>query len=113
MKREFVYFTEFDECWKRLGLDDERLRKLEFYLSNNPKSGDIIKGTGGVRKLRWNLEGKGKRGGIRTIYIDFAGYEKIYLITAYLKSDKDNLNQNEKENIKEMIKLLTYELKRK
>jgi hypothetical protein len=112
MNREFVYFTEFDQRWKELGLDDEDLRELESYLSKNPESGDIIEGTGGVRKLRWNFKGRGKRGGIRTLYIDFVRYEKTYFITAYSKSDQDDLDAKQKKVIRAKIKLLTDELRK-
>jgi len=51
----------------------------------NPDIGYIIKGIGGLRKLRWSIPGKGKSGGLRVIYIDFVLYEKLYLISVYDK----------------------------
>ncbi len=48
-------------------LDDENYRKLQNFLIEQPLSGDVIQGTGGLRKFRWSAKGKGKRGGIRTI----------------------------------------------
>jgi hypothetical protein len=103
---------EFQKCWQQSGLDDEDLRGLEIYLCLNPSSGDVIPGTGGLRKLRWSLEGKGKRGGLRTLYVDFAYYEKIYLISAFPKNVKTNLTENEKKQIKILIKALEDELRR-
>lgn len=113
MKREFIILPEFEKCWHRCGLIDEDLRELEYYLCVNPESGDVMPGTGGLRKLRWNLRDKGKRGGVRTLYIDFAYYEKIYLIAAFSKNSKINLDENEKKEIKTLIKELENELKRK
>lgn len=104
---------EFQKCWQQLDLDDDDLRELEIYLCLNPTSGSVISGTGGLRKLRWSLEGKGKRGGLRTLYVDFAYYEKIYLISAFPKNIKTDLNENEKNQIKMLIKYLENELKRK
>ena len=50
-------------------LEDDSYRLLQSFLLEQPLSGDIIQGTGGLRKLRWSANGKGKRGGIRTIYL--------------------------------------------
>ena len=56
-----------------------------------PGAAPSIRGTGGIRKLRWAGSGRGKQGGIRTIYFYHAGPEAIYLLTAYAKSDRDDL----------------------
>ncbi|MCL2499914.1 MAG: type II toxin-antitoxin system RelE/ParE family toxin [Defluviitaleaceae bacterium] len=103
MSREFIVTKIFDKRWLEMGLDDDDLRKLENYLINNPGNGDIIQGTGGAKKLRWSLPNTGKSGGIRIIHIDFIKMERIYLITCYPKSKKDNLTNQEKGIIKEMI----------
>ena len=113
MKREFVILPEFEKCWQQVGLTDEDLRELEDHLCLHPESGDVIPGTGGLRKLRWGLKDRGKRGGVRTFYIDFAYYEKIYLISAFPKNVKTDLNEDEKKDIKILIKALENELKRK
>lgn len=86
---------------------------LEVYLCEHPDAGDIIPGAGGLRKLRFSLKDKGKRGGARIIYVDFAFYEKIYLFTAYTKSEKVDLTPDEKDKIIKSIKLLEMELERK
>lgn len=88
MKREFIILPEFEKCWYQRGLTDEDLRELELFLCLYPESGDIIPGTGGLRKLRWRVKDRGKRGGIRTLYVDFATYENI-LSFRMLKEQKD------------------------
>jgi hypothetical protein len=103
---------EFDKCWNKLGLTDDDLWELQDYLCLHPESGDINPDTGGLRKLRWGLQTKGKRGGARVIYVDFAYYEKLYLISAYSKSDKDNLTKTEKTEIRKRLKVLEAECKK-
>lgn len=111
--REFIILPEFEKAWKHLGLSDNELRSLQYYLCLYPNQGDIVEGTGGLRKLRWAIHGKGKSGGIRVAYVDFIIFEKIYLITAYKKGEKDALTKSERNNIKKLISLLEYELTNK
>lgn len=113
MTREFVILPEFEKCWRQCGLGEEDLRELEAYLCLHPGSGDVIPGTGGLRKLRWSLKEKGKRGGVRTFYVDFAYYNRIYFISAFSKNVRTNLSEDEKKQIKFLIKALENELKRK
>ena len=70
-----------------------------------------MKGTGGLRKLRIAFEGRGKSGSGRVCYVDFAVYDKIYLITAYPKNEKENLSKNERNAIAKMIEQLEKSLK--
>ena len=92
MTRTFVELPIFRSRWDDLGLDDSDLRRLQMELLEDPKVGDVMRGTGGVRKMRFSFEHKGKSGGVRVIYVDFEVYEKIYLLTAYTKNEKDNLS---------------------
>ena len=94
----------FDTRWKELGLTDGILQELEEFIMKNPDAGNIIQGTGGAIKLRWSLSNKGKRGGIRVIYVDLIKFEKVYFLTCYPKSKKDTLSDNEKSALKEIIK---------
>ena len=72
----------------------------------NPKIGSVIRGTGGLRKLRFSFENKGKSGSTRICYVDFLLLETVYLITIYPKNEKDNLTKAECNNIKKMIDAL-------
>lgn len=110
MTREFVELPIFQKKWKSLGLTDEDLKRLEEELVANPKTGAVMKKTGGVRKMRFAFEHQGKSGGVRVIYVDFEVYERIYLITAYPKNEKDNLTDEERNELKEMIQVLEAQL---
>ncbi len=110
MTREFINLPEFEKAWKNIGLTDEDLRSLQYYLCRYPDHGDIIQGTGGLRKLRWAIKNKGKSGGIRVIYFDFIYFEKLNLVTAYKKGENDNLTKAERNDIKKLIHLLESEL---
>lgn len=97
---------EFDKRWDEIGLTDKELKALQEELTVNPEKGDLMQGTGGLRKIRVAFEGRGKSGSARVCYVDFVIHERIYLITAYTKNEKDNLSKDERNQIKKMIKLL-------
>ncbi|TAL31731.1 MAG: addiction module toxin RelE [Spirochaetes bacterium] len=113
MERIFILLPEFDKACKHIGITDEIIREIEEYLCIHPESGSIIQGTGGIRKLRWALPGKGKSGGARIIYIDFIIHKKIYFITAYRKNDKENLTKDDRNILKSLIAILEEELSKK
>ena len=111
MKREFIMMPEFDRQWKDMGLTDEDLKVLQFELLNEPAKAPVVKGTGGLRKVRVGLPGRGKSGSARVAYVDFAIFETIYLITAYPKSKKETLSSRECKIIKAMIEQLEESLR--
>lgn len=108
MNRTFIEVPMFTKKWHELGFTDEELRNLENVLLENPKAGDAIQGTGGLRKIRVSMEskGKGKRGGARVIYVDIEVKETIYFINVYTKNEKDDLTEDEKKAFKTMVKIL-------
>lgn len=110
MTREFVILPSFELKWKNLGLDDDDLRRLEIELVNNPKIGPVMRGTGGVRKMRFAFEGRGKSGSMRVIYVDFEVYEKLYLVDVFPKSTQENLSDEECKNMKKIVKLIELSL---
>lgn len=111
MKRSFIELPIFKSRWEALGLNEEDLLRLQIELLADPKAGDVMQGTGGVRKMRFAFEHRGKSGGVRVIYVDFEVYEKIYLLTAYTKNEKDNLTKKERSEIKQLIEVLEQQLR--
>lgn len=103
---------EFDSNWTEMGLTDKELKALQEELTINPSKGDVMKGTGGLRKIRIAFEGRGKSGSARVCYVDFIVYERIYLITAYSKDEKDNLSKSERNEVKKLIKILEATIRR-
>ena len=93
MTCSFIEVPLFSKRWKEIGLGDAELMALQVLLLKDPASGPIIEGTGGIRKVRFAIENRGKSSGIRVCYTDFAEYEVIYLITAFEKSEKENLSR--------------------
>lgn len=111
MKRSFIELPIFKSRWEALGLNEEDLLRLQIELLADPKAGDVMQGTGGVRKMRFAFEHRGKSGGVRVIYVDFEVYEKIYLLTAYTKNEKENLTKKERSEIKQLIEVLEQQLR--
>ena len=83
---------EFLSATKKL-MDDAERAELVLYLAYNPTAGDVIPGSGGVRKLRWGLEGRGKRGGARVIYFFHDTEMPLLLLKAYAKNEQEDLSQ--------------------
>ncbi|MGB3838404.1 hypothetical protein ACVCL3_04120 [Rhodanobacter sp. UC4437_H4] len=82
-------------------LDDEGYGALQAALSHWPEAGDLIPGSGGCRKLRWNLSGKGKRGGLRVIYYVKLRDGRIWLLAIYGKSTQENVPAHVLKALKE------------
>jgi len=87
-------------------LNDEGLRALQNELMEQPEKGDVIEGTGGLRKLRRPdpKRGKGKRGGLRLIYFWWEAGRQFWLFTLYDKNEMDDLSAKEKGLLKDMLK---------
>ena len=109
MNRTFIEVPIFTKKWKELGLSDDILRNLQNILLKDPKSGDVIQGTGGLRKIRIPLDNTGKRGGGRVLYVDVELKETIYFVNVYTKSEKEDLTEDEKKAFKAVIKILKEE----
>ncbi|MCU8008992.1 type II toxin-antitoxin system RelE/ParE family toxin [Shewanella sp. SP1S1-7] len=106
---EFVETSIFTRQIKELATDDE-LKDLQAELIAQPDKGDIIKGTGGLRKVRMAVGNKGKSGSIRVLYV-LALADKIYLVLAYPKAVKDSLTAEEKAKLKLIVQSLKGESK--
>jgi mRNA-degrading endonuclease RelE of RelBE toxin-antitoxin system len=85
--------------------EEERLR-LTTFVGANPDVGDVIPETGGVRKLRWSVDGRGKRGGLRVIYYFHSETFPLFLLTVYGKNRKANLTMTERHEFKKLLPLL-------
>ena len=100
-----IEMPEFLSATRKL-LDDQERADLVDHMARNPEAGDLVQGTGGVRKLRWALEGRGKSGGARIIYFYHNAGMPLFLLTAYAKNDKANLSQADRNGFRTLTKLL-------
>lgn len=100
-----VETPEFLAATRKL-MDEAGRMALVDHLAENPTAGDLIQGTGGVRKLRWALEGRGKRGGARVIYYFHNERVPLFAITAFAKSERADLSQADRNEFKQLTKLL-------
>ncbi len=102
---EFIETPVFTRQLLDLLSDDEYLG-LQHLLVENPERGDIIKGGGGIRKIRYPIVGRGKSGGIRAIYYWVKDNQQIYMLLIYPKSKKDTLTEKEVAVLRELVKEL-------
>lgn len=84
-------------------LDDDDFFELQYALNENPEAGSVIPGSGGVRKLRWRMPGRGKRGGLRVIYYLRNARNEIWLLTLYPKNVAENIPPRVLKKIREEI----------
>lgn len=83
-------------------LSDEDYAAFQHWIAAQPEAGDLIPGTGGLRKVRWAADGTGKRGGVRVIYFCVVEQAEIRLLLIYRKGVKDDLTTREKAVLKEI-----------
>ena len=102
---EFVELPGFSSDWESLGYSDDDLRKLQNRIMSNPLVSPVIRGTGGLRKLRFAplKSALGKRGGTRICYALFLARQIVLLVMAYPKNKKDDLTPKEKRVIKQIL----------
>ncbi len=96
---------EFIRSAERLLSDAERLDVIR-YLAEHPQAGDLMEGTGGVRKLRWGRGGRGKSGGVRVIYYFHSESIPLYLLTLFAKNERANLTKAQRNELAELTDLL-------
>jgi hypothetical protein len=106
-----VETPEFLSATRKLLSDEERTLLVD-YLAQNPMTGDLVPGTGGVRKLRWGLAGRGKRGGARVVYFFHSADIPLFALTAYAKNERADLSQKDRNDFRQLTKLLAETYRR-
>lgn len=99
---DFVYTPLFDRTARGI-FDDESMRRAELELLNDPRAGALVAGTGGIRKLRVALPGRGKRGSARVadLYVEIRG--RVYFLLAYAKGDQVDLSASDKKTLRTLV----------
>ncbi|WP_316674738.1 type II toxin-antitoxin system RelE/ParE family toxin [uncultured Tolumonas sp.] len=98
MKSIFVESTIFEK-YREEYLTDDEFRLFQTELMSDPKRGDVIQGTGGLRKIRVAVKDKGKRGGARVIYYFLDEKQRFYLLTIYSKNEMTDLSADQKKQL--------------
>ncbi|WP_313919527.1 type II toxin-antitoxin system RelE/ParE family toxin [Tahibacter sp.] len=83
-------------------LSEDDYRELQIYLSDNPDAGDVIKDSGGLRKIRWKAKGKGKSGGARVIYYYLVDASQIRMLLIYTKGVREDITAAEKKILRQL-----------
>jgi hypothetical protein len=100
---KFIETTVFTRQIQELMVDDD-YRLMQDTLLVRPELGSIIPGSGGIRKVRWGSQGRGKRGSNRVIYYWAVNDETLFMLLAYGKSKQENLSQSQVQTLKRMVK---------
>ena len=104
MRMVFVETSIFTKEIQRL-VPDDHYRMLQTALMLRPDAGKLIKSSGGLRKIRWNLPGSGKRGALRVIYF-WSPPDTIYMLLPYKKSEHEDLTPDQIKILRQMVKEL-------
>ena len=98
----FIETSSFENC-KPKYLSDDEYAELQQFLLAQPFAGDLVTGSGGVRKLRWKVRGRGKRGGVRIIYYVRFEPNEFWMLTIYSKSRHENVPSHILKKLKEIF----------
>jgi len=112
LDRMFIHTKVFDRKWNDLGCNDDDLIELQKAICKDPKKPPIIQGTGGIRKIRITLPGRGKSSGARVLYIDYISIGVIGLLSAYPKNKKIDITDKEKKILKSITKQIADSLEK-
>ena len=102
----------FERCAAKIWSEDE-LDLFVNWIALNPLAGDVIPGSGGLRKVRWSASGRGKRGGARVIYFLHSERLPLFLLTAYAKNERADLSAADRAAFKQMVKELATTYRRR
>ena len=100
-----VELPEFIKQAKKI-FSEPLIASLVNYLASHPKNGVIMEGTGGIRKIRWQREGSGKRSAGRVIYYYHNDHYPLFLLTAFKKGEKPNLTKKERNELAKLTRVL-------
>jgi len=109
MKRTFVEFPGASRVLKAEGISDDALRDLQRNIMQG--AGEIVKGTGGIKKIRCPVPGRGRSGGIRVLFADYPDAGKCILLVAFAKNVKENLSKSEQNELAKMKAVLDKQFK--
>jgi hypothetical protein len=102
--RTVVESPIFQRLWPRYWDEDERAEFVSF-IARDPEAGSVIRGSGGVRKVRWAREGTGKSGGVRVVYLTRNEAGDVYLLTLYAKSKSENISLSTLKEIRRALEI--------
>jgi mRNA-degrading endonuclease RelE of RelBE toxin-antitoxin system len=105
MRNTIAELPEYIKRADSLLKESERKDVID-YLSEHPKAGTLIEGTGGIRKLRWSKGNKGKSGGVRVIYYYHDERIPLYLLTMFGKNEQANLTKADRNSLSKLVKIL-------
>jgi mRNA-degrading endonuclease RelE of RelBE toxin-antitoxin system len=103
MSMRFVETPMFTAALRR-HLDDDQYRQLQIALMLRPEQGPVLRGSGGLRKVRWATTGGGKRGGLRVIYYWAPGERVFYMVYAYTKSEQGDLTAAQTRQLRGLVR---------
>jgi mRNA-degrading endonuclease RelE of RelBE toxin-antitoxin system len=86
-------------------MDDESYASLQTHLAKRPEAGDLIRGSGGMRKIRWAGSGRGKRGGLRVIYYWWTAKDRISMLLVYPKNEQDDLSTDQIKLLRKALEI--------
>ncbi len=104
---KFARTARYLRDMKRLRVAANEQSALETAIASNPTAGDVIQGTGGIRKLRFGFGGRGKRGGGRAIYFVWLSEDTAVMLAAYAKKEQDDLSAADRKALAAIVKELT------
>lgn len=99
---QFIESTVFTKQILEL-MEDDSYRHLQAALIVEPELGKVIKGSGGIRKVRWEASGRGKRGGARIIYLYVRRKDTVYMLMAYAKGEQEDLTPDQVERLRRYV----------
>jgi hypothetical protein len=109
--KDWITFVETKVFSKRIDglISDDELAAFQVELAKNPEKGPVIEGTGGLRKIRWGLKGKGKSGGLRIIYLHLKMRSVMHLVFVFAKNDSDDLTADQKKQLRAIVDAIKRE----